>query len=1417
MFDQSAGNNRHLEGSIEDFRLVVGEALYTANFTPPNAPLASELPSTAPTAATAATTVIDDTAGPGIDEGRAMAQLIHDVAPDASVSFHTAFNGIADFAQGIQDLADGGADVIVDDIIYFAEPMFQDGIVAQAVDNVVAQGKAYFSSAGNAARHSYESPFVASGERLTVNGFFGPEERGMLHDFDPGAGVDWKQSVTIPVGTTFTLVAQWDQPFASNCPGCPGSQNDVDIYLVDDSDNIIASSIADNLTSGDPVEILQLQNTGFFGTNFHIMMTHYDVPTAQHPQPGSPPTLMKYVWFGQSAITVNEHTTDSPASYGHANAAGAAAVGAAFYLNTPAYGVSPPLLESYSSQGGVPILFDVSGNSLGTPAPREKPEIVAPDGTNTTFFYRDTASDLDPDPRSYYPGYPYSEFPNFFGTSAAAPHAAAIAALMLEANPALTPGDIYSILESTAVDMGPAGFDFDTGYGLIDATAAIAQATGGNLAPLAENDAASTDQNTLLSIPVLANDAPGDQPTAITLVTDPPHGAAAINGTSVDYTPDLNYFGPDSFDYTITDNDGETSIATVNVTVNEIDIQPLAANDNAATNEDVTASNIDVMANDVPLGNAPTTITAAGPGKLGSTVTIAPDGGSISYDPAPNDSGIDIFPYTITDADGDFANANVTVTINPVNDAPAFNSDPIIKANAVADAPYTGQTLAGEASDQEGNGLSYSKLAGPTWLNVAANGDLSGTPSGTDAGVQNFFTVRVTDDGSPAAFDDATLSVFVEAPPSNPLPSAVNDTAGAVNEDSALASHAVLGNDDFGGDGPGTVPIALYAVSGGSASVNNGGTATDPTDDMINFTPTADFNGNATVQYTIEDSNGDRSTATLTIPVNPLNDAPVAATDGDTTDEDVAVIVGVLGNDSDIDGDALTVTAVTQGSSGTVTHNGTSVTYTPSGNFNGADSFNYVVSDGNGGADTGTVNVTVNAVNDNPVAADDNESTNEDTLLTTANVLTNDTDVDSGALSVLSADAASANGGSVVNNGGGIFDYTPALNFNGADSFNYTVSDGNGGSDVGTVNVTVNAINDQPVATNDNGATDQDIAVIIDVLGNDSDPDGDTLSVGSVTQGSFGSVVNNGINVTYTPNPGYFGPDNFNYEVSDSNGGVDTATVDVTVNAVTGPPTEIPTNVSASNLGGGIARITWDDTNTNEDGFELEREKQAGNGSWKSTTLLGPVAAQTYDDASGKGIFRYRVHATNGSGASGWSAPWAEVVVTTGGVGNASPTASYIYACTDLNCDFDGSASSDSDGTIASYSWNFGDGSPAASGATPNHVYAAAGTYTVILTVTDDLGANGQDSQNVMATAPGGGFTLNATGYKVKGVQTVDLTWAGAASAVDIFRDGNLIAEDINGSAYTDNIGAKGGGSYVYEICEANSTTVCSNTVNVVF
>jgi len=421
----------------------------------------------------AAINVLDDTVCPGTDEGRGMMQLIADVAPGAGQAFHTAFNGEADFANGIIELNTvAGSNVIVDDVIYFAEPMFQDGVIAQAVDTVKAAGVAYFSSAGNNGRDSYEATFNPSG---ITEAFFG----GTLHDFDPGAGSDVYQMVTLRGGGFTTVFSfQWDEPYFK-VSGAPGSASDYDIFLcLDDTQPVNAANCpvisANGNVGSDPIEVLGAAVSGG-NLTVYLAISRFS---------GASNNLLKNVAFGSRTFSFDEWNTASASSYGHTNAAGAEAVGAVFYYNSPAFGTTTPILNDFSSAGGIPILFDTAGNP--TSIIRQKPEISAPDGTNTTFFGNDI-----PDPGD---GSDLDTFPNFFGTSAAAPHAAGVAALMLEAvsGPgSLTPDEIYAGLESTAIDITrrspevflpvdpgvnnlPVGFDLDSGHGLIQADAAVA-------------------------------------------------------------------------------------------------------------------------------------------------------------------------------------------------------------------------------------------------------------------------------------------------------------------------------------------------------------------------------------------------------------------------------------------------------------------------------------------------------------------------------------------------------------------------------------------------------------------------------------------------------------------------------------------------------------------------------------------------------------------------------------------------------------------------------------------------------------------------------------------------------------------------------------------------------------------------------
>src|SRR5262245_22941671 len=199
----------------------------------------------------------------GADEGRAMLQIVHDIAPGANLLFATADGGQASFATNIQAVAAAGAKVIVDDIIYLAEPMFQDGIIAQAVNSVASSGIAYFSAAGNLAQQSYQSAF-------RPGGFFAPGAftsapgapaflGGTAHNFNPSGGTDQFQRITIPAGTIVILTLQWDSPFFS-VSGPPGSRNDLDLYILDaPATRVLAGTTFNNLGS-DAIEIFGYSN-----------------------------------------------------------------------------------------------------------------------------------------------------------------------------------------------------------------------------------------------------------------------------------------------------------------------------------------------------------------------------------------------------------------------------------------------------------------------------------------------------------------------------------------------------------------------------------------------------------------------------------------------------------------------------------------------------------------------------------------------------------------------------------------------------------------------------------------------------------------------------------------------------------------------------------------------------------------------------------------------------------------------------------------------------------------------------------------------------------------------------------------------------------------------------------------------------
>ena len=388
--------------------------------------------------------ILEDFAG-GTDEGRAMAQLVHDIAPGAAIDFATAEGGEAHFAQNILALAAAGATVIVDDVLYYEELAYQEGPIAQAIDQVAAQGVSYFSSAGNDASGSkatgYEGAWVA-GATYTGGG-----ETTTLMNFAPG-----QDYIPVTLANQETLVLQWANPGAS--AGGPGATADLDLFVTNQDGSVVRFFSETNNIGGDPVESLSL--TGGAGQTYYVR-----VGLVSGPAP-SEIKLMALADGGSVSFTSPPSNTNIGTFYGHAAAAGAIAVGAASFLSTPQFGVNPPAAEGYSSGGPDKFLFDPSGNVLATPINRI-PTFTAVDGGNTTFFGHDIAGDAD-------------SLPNFFGTSAAAPDAAAVAALILQARSGLSPAEISTLLQDSSTDMATPGIDNRTGTGLINANLAVGYA-----------------------------------------------------------------------------------------------------------------------------------------------------------------------------------------------------------------------------------------------------------------------------------------------------------------------------------------------------------------------------------------------------------------------------------------------------------------------------------------------------------------------------------------------------------------------------------------------------------------------------------------------------------------------------------------------------------------------------------------------------------------------------------------------------------------------------------------------------------------------------------------------------------------------------------------------------------------------------
>ena len=361
--------------------------------------------------------VLKDLSSGGTDEGRAMMQIIHDIAPGANLAFYTAFDSEQDFANGILALAAAGSKVIVDDVSYFDEPFFQNGIVAQAIQTVEAEGVTYVTAAGNEASNAYQAAWTP----IAHTSYDGSS----LSDIESFGGSPVQ---TVTVGGNVPLILEWNQPYG-------GATSDLEI-LAFQNGNLVGESDDSEASSNNPWAGIELSA----GT-YQIAIENLSGPN---------PGLIKEIALGDG-IPVTISGANIGTVYGHAMTPGAITAGAVSAADTPAFGDNAPTSESFSSSGaGTELLFANNGTALSSPDELSPVAVSGVDDIRTTV-----------------PG----GLSDFYGTSAASASLAGVAALILSADPDLTPAQVELIIEQTALPMANSAV---SGAGLVQVDPAIA-------------------------------------------------------------------------------------------------------------------------------------------------------------------------------------------------------------------------------------------------------------------------------------------------------------------------------------------------------------------------------------------------------------------------------------------------------------------------------------------------------------------------------------------------------------------------------------------------------------------------------------------------------------------------------------------------------------------------------------------------------------------------------------------------------------------------------------------------------------------------------------------------------------------------------------------------------------------------------
>ena len=654
-----------------------------------------------------------------------------------------------------------------------------------------------------------------------------------------------------------------------------------------------------------------------------------------------------------------------------------------------------------------------------------------------------------------------------------------------------------------------------------------------NSAPVADAQSTTTDEDTVLALTLSGSDV-DNHPLTYTVLTQPTKGTLSGTAPALTYTPAANESGADSFTFIVNDGEVDSAPATVSLTVLPVNDAPVAFAQSTGTAED-TAVPVTLSGSDTE-AQALTYVIVTPPTK-GTLSGTAP---ALTYTPSANANGADSFTFKVNDGAPNFADsapATVSLTIAPVNDAP------VAAAQSLTTAEDTALSVTLSGSDAENQALTYILVTPPTKGTLSGTAPaLTYTPAANENGADSF-TFKVSDGTADSAVATVALTV-----------TAVNDAPAAAAQGLSTAEDTAVSVTLSGSDTEGQA--LTYVIVTPPTNGTLSGTAP-----ALTYTPSANANGADSFTFKVNDGTADSAPATVSLTVAPVNDAPVAAAQSRSTPEDTALSVTLSG--SDIEDQALSYTIVTPPTKGTLSGTAPALTYTPSANTSGADSFTFKVNDGTADSAVATVSLTVSAVNDAPVAAAQGLSTAEDTAVALT-LAGNDVENEALTYTIVTPPTKGTLSGTAP-----ALTYTPAANENGADSFAFKVNDGTADSALATVSLTVIPVNDLPSATAQAVETIFGVAVPITLAGTDVETTSLTYTV--VTTPTHGTLTGTAPALLYTPNSGYQGPDGFTFKINDGTADSAAATVAITVQP-SAAPTAFLFNSTTSNTSPGT---TW--------------------------------------------------------------------------------------------------------------------------------------------------------------------------------------------------------------------------------------------------